>query len=64
MSQLLRIGSVLARTSLSRGALYEAIKRGDFPRPRRISTQRVAWLDTEVEAWIKARPVADGDAGR
>jgi prophage regulatory protein len=48
-------------TGLSRSTLYEEIAEGRFPKPINIGTRAVAWLETEVEAWQKAR-IAERDA--
>jgi prophage regulatory protein len=43
-------------TSVTRWRLE---KRGEFPRRRKISTNRVGWLESEVRAWLETRPVSD-----
>ena len=53
--QLLRVHQVVARTTLSRAALYAEIAAGRFPRPVRLSANRVAWPESQVDSWI-ARP--------
>lgn len=30
-----------------------------FPKPRKISANRVGWLYREIEAWAESRPVSD-----
>jgi prophage regulatory protein len=35
--------------------IYDAVKRGDFPAPVKLSTRSVAWIAEEVIAWQKAR---------
>ena len=45
-------------TASKRSTLYGWIKKGLFPPPIRIGPRRVAWRETEVDAWIAARPVA------
>jgi prophage regulatory protein len=52
---LLTITDVIARTTLSRSAIYEAVKSGGFPAPIKISANRVAWRATEIDAWIAAK---------
>jgi prophage regulatory protein len=51
--RLLKIRDVVARTSLSRPTIYRLIERGEFPRNRKISPQRVAWPADAVDAWIR-----------
>jgi prophage regulatory protein len=36
-------------------------KEGKFPRRVQVGSNRVAWLESEVEAWVAAR-VAERDA--
>jgi prophage regulatory protein len=57
---LLRIGSVATHLGLSRSQVWRMVKEGRFPKPRRLSTRAVAWLEPEVSAWIDGRPVFDG----
>ena len=59
--QLLRRPEVEAMTALSRSALYEAMTRGDFPRPIRIGPRGVRWIAAEIQDWIAHRPRAGSD---
>ncbi len=49
-----------------RTQLWEMVRSGDFPPPRRVGPNRRAWLASEIQEWIKTRPVslakkAEGD---
>jgi prophage regulatory protein len=55
---LLRQPAVLARIGLSKSTLWELVRRGQFPRPVRISSRAVAWRSSEVERWIAERTEA------
>ena len=55
---LLRINTVLAKTGLKRAMLYKLIAAGIFPRPVKLSERCVAWLLSEVEAFIQNRIAA------
>lgn len=46
---LLRLPDVMGRTGLSRSAVY-ALE--GFPKPVKLSGRAVAWVQSEVEAWI------------
>ena len=55
MSRFLRRRSVEDRTGLSRSTIYLFIQDGTFPRPVRIGGRAVAWLESDIDAWIEAR---------
>mgnify|MGYP001590204482 CR=1 FL=1 len=46
---------VLDRICMSKTQLYRLINAGEFPRPVPIGRLRVAFLETEVAAWIEER---------
>lgn len=53
--QLLNKAEVGKLTSLSNTTLWRMEGRGDFPKRKKISTNRVAWLQSEVEEWIASK---------
>lgn len=53
--RLLRFPEVIRRTGKSRGRIYEAIGKGQFPTPVRIGPRAVGFVEGEIEAWIEAR---------
>ena len=55
---------VLDRICLSKTHLYRKINAGQFPRPVPLGPQKVAFLESEIEAWMAARLQArDQDEG-
>lgn len=56
--RLLRIDDVCFFTGLGRSTVYAKVKAGDFPSPVQLHGACVAWRETEVDAWIAARPAA------
>jgi prophage regulatory protein len=52
---LLRLLAVLARTGLSRSALYRGMDEGTFPRSVAIGKNSAAWVASQVDGWIDAR---------
>jgi len=61
---LLRLPTVRARTGLGRSTIYRLIDEGLFPRPVQLQgTTLVAWVQSEVDAWIAER-IAAPRAGR
>jgi prophage regulatory protein len=53
--RLLRLPEVTKITGLSPSTIWRQEKEGRFPHRRHISVRAVAWLMSEVEAWITAR---------
>jgi len=51
--QLWRLETVLAKTGLSRTKMYEMIECGEFPEPVPLSVRCVAWVASEVNAFIR-----------
>ncbi|TKD52064.1 helix-turn-helix transcriptional regulator [Sphingomonas baiyangensis] len=56
--QLLRLPDVMARTALSRSAVYDLMAAGQFPRPVKIGGRLNAWPNAEIDAWIETRIAA------
>lgn len=50
-----KISEVIAKTTLSRSTIYDYIKKGIFPAPKRLTANRVGWLSSDVDAWIAGR---------
>ena len=55
VQQILLRDEVERATGLPRSTIYEKIAKGSFPKPIRLSERAVGWLETEIEAWQKAR---------
>lgn len=60
--KLLTLPEVCARICLRKSWIYSAVQRGDFPKPINLTPRRVAWRESEIEAW-KADKIAARDAG-
>lgn len=56
-SRFLTFTEVLAVTGVGRDVIYRMMKKGEFPLSRKIGTQRVGWLESEVDEWANNRPV-------
>lgn len=46
---------VLEETTLSKSVLRRLMLRDQFPRPVKLAPNRVAWVRSEVTAWVDAR---------
>ncbi len=53
--KILRRPDVQARTGLSRSALYDAIKKGLFPKPIKLTERAVGWAESAISQWIDSR---------
>lgn len=51
--RLIRVPEVLRRIGLSRTTMYELIKEGRFPDKIIISSRSVAFVESEIDAWIE-----------
>jgi prophage regulatory protein len=56
--RLLRLPEVKKQTGLGRSTIYGEIAAENFPRPVKISSRSVAWIEFEVADWI-ARKIAE-----
>jgi predicted DNA-binding transcriptional regulator AlpA len=55
-SQLIGKGVTLARVNLSFTSAWRLMQQGEFPRAR-TSGNKIVWLKSEIDSWIKSRPV-------
>ena len=56
--RLLRLPDVMRLTGLSRHTIWRMERDGTFPRHRVLGTRNIAWLESEVVAWISDAPRA------
>lgn len=53
---LLRLAQVEKATGLKKSAIYEKIKKGEFPVAVRLGSRSVAWRSDEIQTWIEDLP--------
>lgn len=53
--RLVGLKTVRAWTSLSEMSIRRLIERDQFPKPVKLSSNRVAWREPDVSAWINSR---------
>ena len=53
--ELLRLPAVIRRVGLRKTAIYEKIRRGEFPAPVAIGVRARAWRASEIDNWIAER---------
>lgn len=51
--RILRIGTVLQLTGLSRSTLYRKVQRGEFPKQIKLSQRCAGWRQSSVQAWMR-----------
>ena len=61
MPRLLTLRDVTAATALSRSAVYALMAESRFPKPIRIGTRAVRWVEQEVLDFIASRPRAGSE---
>lgn len=59
--RLLRLPDVEALTGLKKSSIYDAMRRGEFPRPVKLARRAVCWPLSTVQSWIADR-IAQGGA--
>ncbi|MEZ8402687.1 AlpA family phage regulatory protein [Vibrio splendidus] len=52
--RLIRLTEVRNLTALSRSAIYRKMKAKEFPQTVNLSDRSVAWVESEVIAWIES----------
>ena len=55
MNSLMTIQQVCDATSLSRTTIWRLQQRNEFPKNLRLSTARVAFRVSDIDAWITSR---------
>ena len=55
LMRFLRLPEVIQISGYRRTTIYEMIKAGNFPAPVHLGPRAVAWLESEVEAWMQER---------
>ena len=57
--KLIPENAVLKRVPFGKTTLWDMIKKGRFPAPRRVTAHRKGWVDSEVDDWVISRPVVE-----
>lgn len=59
--RLLRLPEVESLVGLRKSSIYDAMKRGEFPTPVKLSRRAVCWPASAIDAWIAGRIKGGGD---
>ena len=60
-AKFLTAAEVCAKCRFSRTTLRRSVAAGTFPKPYRVSKQRVVWKESDVDAWVEDRREANGN---
>jgi prophage regulatory protein len=55
VAKLLSFNDAAERCGIARITIYRLIDRGAFPKPVEIADRRVAFVESEIDAWIEDR---------
>ena len=55
LPRLISFREIAQRVGLSRSSVWRMERAGQFPRRRRLSENRVAWWEPEIEEWLRNR---------
>jgi prophage regulatory protein len=53
--RLLRLPRVKDRVGLGRSSIYALMSRGQFPQSVSLGSRAMAWLESDVDAWIQTK---------
>lgn len=62
--RFLRLKQVKELVPLNTSAIYEYIARGEFPRNYKLGPRAVAWLESDIQAWIEERITTANEGGQ
>ena len=52
LNRFLRISQVLELIPIGRSTLWAKIKRGEFPKPEKLSAKIAVWRESDIQAYI------------
>lgn len=53
--RLIRLDEVMRKIGMGRSWVYAKVAEGTFPQPVSFGGRAVAWLESEVDGWIRAQ---------
>lgn len=51
--RLIRIKEVMYKTGIARSTVWHMVKKGTFPKPRKLSPRVTVWIESEIDEFIK-----------
>lgn len=56
---VLRMPTVRAAVSLSKGAIQQGVKLGTFPSPIKLGPKAIGWRMSAIKNWLDTRPESE-----
>jgi prophage regulatory protein len=53
--RILRLPAVIEKSGLGRDSIYRLARKGEFPKPIKLSERASGWLEHEVDAFLAKR---------
>jgi len=53
--RLLTVTELSAWLRVSRSTIYRMLRKGELPRPLRLSRRRVGWREADIRRWLARR---------
>lgn len=50
--KLIRIQEVMDKVGITRSTVWYMVKKGTFPKPRKLSPRVTVWVDAEIDEYI------------
>lgn len=61
--KIIRMPEVMAKVGLRKSAIYNMIRRGEFPAQIRLGENSVGWLEADIDEWVRVRGETIRDRG-
>jgi prophage regulatory protein len=61
--KLIKLKQVMDCTGLARSTVYKFMADGQFPKPVKLGSKMVAWVESEIQEWVNEK-IANRDSAR
>ncbi len=51
--RLIRIQEVMNKVGIARSTVWDMVKKGKLPRPRKLSARVTVWVESEIDEYIE-----------
>ena len=53
--RFIRLDELISKTGLGRSTIYIMMDNGEFPKPINLTSNKVAWLQSEINNWMQSK---------